>query len=244
MSERTPYIFSAVIVILAAVAFYWLDSYGRNSRVYGRAGLLDDGRVEKIFVATPQEAYLFWKKKGVRGRAVVYVGEKWARFDPSQYNEPPLYRSYPLKLYNLAQEQERSHLSAENFLYFAALDGVARQINGVLAEPGFSEISAQAQMAKNVRFDKEAIFLTHQGFPRTFSTARHFRAASEPALLYVGAEYFRENEPDELYRQLLRSGLITDFVILCTQAGAGSVSAAERAKLERFAGLIGMKGRP
>lgn len=241
MSGRTLHIFSAVIVLLAAVTLYALDSYGRNARVYGVAGRLDDPRVEKVVTATPQEAYQLWKKRRFKGRNVVFVGDKWERIDTTQYNEAPVYRQYPLKLYNLANKQEREYLAANNFLYFADQNGIARKITVVLSTTGFSQLVDQAPQAKNVKFSDGEIFMTHHGFPRTFTTGEYFHADREPALLYVSAAYFRENEPEELFRQLGRAGLTTDCVVLCTMAGDATVSAAERAKLERFTGLVSMK---
>lgn len=243
MKRRTPYYLSAAILLLALLSCWVLDSYGRSVRVFGRAGRLNDPAVAKVVVASPQDACLYWKERGYRGRQVVFVGDRWARFDPSQYNEAPLYRGYPLKLYNLAEKQTREDLDAENFLYIAELNGITREITAILSPGGFAELAAAARTARNVRFGPHGIFLTHQGFPRTFTTAAKFRAGPEPVLLYVGATAFRELEPTELYRRLLQSGLTTDCIVLCLMEGDPAVSPAERTKLARFAQLLGAGGR-
>ncbi|MBT1074220.1 hypothetical protein [Geobacter grbiciae] len=243
MNGRTPFYYSAVIVLLAVVVVGGLDRHGRSARIFGTAGALGDPRVEIALTATPQEAFRLWKQRGYKGRTVVFIGEQWKRIDPSQYFEAPLYRQYPLKLYNLAEKQEREYLSADNILYFADLSGIARQITAVLGKTGFSQLAVQAPQARNVKFRDGEIFMTHHGFPRTFTTAEHFRAGREPVLLYVNADYFRADEPEILLRQLMQSGLTTDCVILCSQTGDTSVSATERTKLERFAGLMRMQGR-
>ncbi|BDV44329.1 hypothetical protein GURASL_32520 [Geotalea uraniireducens] len=244
MKRRTPYLFSAAILLLAFLSCWALDSYGRSARVYNRAGRLNDPAVARVVVTSPQEACLFWKERGYRGRRLVFIGDRWARFDPSQYNEAPLYRGYPFKLYNLAAKQTREDLDAENFLYIAALNGIVREITAILSPNGFAELAAEARAARNVRFGRHGIFLSHQGFPRTFTTASRFQAGTEPVLLYVSAASFRERDPDELYRRLLQSGLTTDCIVLCLQDGDPAVSPAERAKLARFAELLGAGAKP
>src|SRR6185369_13141466 len=83
-------------------------------------------------------------------------------------------------------------------------------------------------------------YITRQGFPRWFTTGSKFDGTGEPALLYIGASYFRNTEPEDLYRQLSSSGLQTDCIILCDEKEKHTVTPIEIAKLKRFARLIGI----
>lgn len=242
MHGRLSLLISAAIVLLALAAGIGLDRYGRSARFFGAAGAPTDPRVEKIVTATPQEAYLHWKKRGFRGRRIVCVSDSWKRVDTTRYYQPPLGRQYPLQLYNLAEKQEAEFLSADNILYFADLGGIARQIVALLGTAGFSQLAGEAHQAKNVLFRDGEISMTHHGFPRTFTTVENFRADREPVLLLVNADYFRTGDPEILARRLAQSGLVTDSIVLCAQVTDPSVPATARAGLERFAVLLGMGG--
>lgn len=229
------------MVIFAVAVAFGLDAHGRRARVGGAAGSPGAPEAGTVLVKTPLDAYRIWKERGYRGRIVLYVGERWARIDPNEYNIPPVYRPYPLPLYNLPREREREFLNDDNFLFMAALNGIARRVDAVLAPSGFAEIDAQARKARNVSFGDGRIFLTHNGFPRMFATVATVRSPGEPVLLYVGASYFREGNAPSLVQALNGIGLRTDLVILCAEENDPSLPPAARLELLRFADLAGLE---
>lgn len=229
-------------MVIFAVAVAWgLDLHGRRARVGGVAGSLGAPEAGTLLVKTPLDAYRLWTERGYRGRIILYVGERWARIDPNEYNIPPVYRPYPLPLYNLPREREREFLGDDNFLFMAALNGIARRIDAVLAPSGFAGISAQARQARNVAMEEGHLFLTHNGFSRNFYTAATFRPPAEPVLLYVGASHFKEGDPDSLARALTSTGLRSDLVILCAEENDPSIPPKAREALLRFADLAALR---
>lgn len=240
-STRNQIILSATIVLLAVVVAWGLDAYGRRTRTYGADGPLGTPGASAVLIGTPMDAYRLWKERGYRGRVILYVGERWAKLDPNEYNIPPLYRPYPLPLYNLPREREREFLNDGNFLFMAALNGIARRVDAVLTPAGFAEIDIQARQARNATFDDGRTLLTHNGFPRVFSTAATVRSPGEPVLLYVGASYFRAGDAARLVQALNGIGLRADLVILCEEENDASLPSAARMELLRFAELAGLK---
>jgi len=222
------------------LVLFALDQYGAASRVYGAAGPLRAPQAEKHFVDSPQESYRFWKSRGLKGRIIVYVADQWKRIDLKQYEDVPLYRPYPLRLFNPSVEKERKFLDDDNFLYMASITGLARQVTAVLSESGYEGITRQAEQAKDVSMRRGETRLPHYGFPRLFTTAAWLRAPGEPVILFVSASYFRNNEPEALFRTLAASGIIADYVEFCRERQDVSVSDREREKLVRFAQLMDM----
>lgn len=245
-STRSLFIISAAIVLLAVAVAWGLDVHGQRARTYGAAGPMGSPEAAAVLVGTPRDAYRLWKDRGYRGRVILYVGDRWARIDPNEYNIPPIYRPYPLPLYNLPREREREFLNDGNFLFMAALNGFVRRVDAVLTPSGFAEIDAQARKARNVSFGDGRIFLTHNGFPRMFATVATVRSPGEPVLLYVGASYFREGDAASLVQALNGIGLRTDLVILCAEETDSSLPPTARMELLRFADLAGLKraGQP
>lgn len=238
---RTLVLLCAAIVIFSVVVAGALDLHGRRARVYGAAGPLGTPEAGALLVKTPLDAYRIWKERGYRGRIILYVGESWARLDPREYNIPPVYRPYPLPLYNLPREREREFLDNDNFLFMASLNGIARRIDALLAPSGFAGISAQAQLSRNVSMEKGHVFQTHDGFPRNFYTSATFRPPVEPVLLYVGASHFKEEAPERLAKTLISAGLRSDLVILCAEENDPSIPPKARQALLRFADLAALK---
>jgi hypothetical protein len=243
LSRRSAIITSAAIFLVAVATFAALDYYGHRVRVYGTVGLIDSPQVAKMIVTTPHEAYLAWKQRGFRGRTVVFVAAKWEKLDVSDFGDTPLAaRAYPLNLYKVAAYEEQRGVTSANFLYVAALNGIARRIIAILHQSGFDERLKVARSAKEKKISEYEIYLPHQGLPRWFTTGAHFRGAQEPALLYVSASYFRTVEPEELYRWLKASGLMTDSIILCKEEEDSGITGAELDRLYQFSRLIGMRG--
>jgi hypothetical protein len=231
---------SVIIVVLTAVAITGIDRFGRNSRVLGRSGTIQAHNIDKIKIDNPMDAYGIWKQAGYRGRTIVYVADRWESFDPGELIPAQMFRAYPLQLYNTAKLIEDNHLTGVTFLYVAALNRICRRIVAIMPENEVGRMKEAARGAKDARASDKGVFVSRQGYPRWFVTAANFNGAGEPALLYIGASYFRTAEPEDLYRQLSSSGLQTDCVILCNETGKDSVTPKEIAKLDRFARLIGI----
>ena len=240
LTTRRSGITCLIILVLAAAAVVGLDSFGKGSRVYGTSGTLQDKKVVKKLVDDPVGAYRVWKGGGFRGRTVVFLADRWESFDPGELIPGRMYRAYPLELYNTARLLEEEHLDATTFLYVASMNKVIRKIVAVVPESEVDRMKQLAPKVKDSRVSRDGVFLSRQGFPRWYTTAANFAGDSEPALLYVGASYFRSAEPEELYRRLSSAGLRTDCVVLCYERGKTTVTPNETAKLERFAGLLGM----
>jgi len=231
---------TVAIVLALALTVTLLDRYGRDARVFARVGNIDDRSVARYLVATPRDAYAIWKGMGVKGRTILFISDAWERLDVSNVGDIPLSRAYPLKLYHIPTEMETKGLNDSNFLYVAALNGIARGIVAILSPEGFRQMTEMARQANNKRITPTEVYLTHQGFPRWFTTAEHFKGPGEPLLVYVSATYFRNAEPELLLQQLRASGITTDCIVLCEVAGNDRVTALERERLLRFARLIGV----
>jgi len=229
-----------VIVVLTAVAIFGIDRFGKNSRVFGRAGTILALGIDKKLVDNPADAYRIWKQAGYLGRTVVYVSDRWESFDPGELIPVQMFRAYPLQLYNTAKLFEDDYLNGVTFLYVASLNKIVRKIVAIVPESEVGRMKEAARMVKNSHVSDKGVYITRQGFPRWFTTGARFDGAGEPALLYIGASYFRHAEPEDLYRQLSSSGLQTDCVILCAEKGKDTVTPIEIAKLNRFARLIGI----
>lgn len=241
MSSRNCIILSLALVLCAAGALFLLDWYGRNARIYGVTGGIDTPGVEKRLVESPLEAYRFWRSRGFRGRTILFVADKWERLDRDDVLvDPPPSRTYPLKLFKIADHMERDRLNERNFLFVAAVNGITRRIVAILSPGGFDEMKEMARTARNSRIARGEIYMTHQGFPRWYTTADAFKGEQEPVLLYVDASYFRDIEPEELFRYLTAAKLRTDSVILCRGRKSDRSTEQESGRLVRFARLLGI----
>jgi hypothetical protein len=145
-----------------------------------------------------------------------------------------------LQLYNTAKLLEDEHLTGVTLLYVASMNKIIRRIVAIMPEAEVGRLAVAARTAKDYRVSEKEVFVSRQAFPRWYSTGANFGGIAEPVLLYVGASYFKHAGPEELYRQLVKVGLQTDCVILCSEKGKESVTAAEIAKLNVFARLIGI----
>lgn len=231
---------TVAIALALALTVTLLDRYGRAARVFARVGGIDDRSVARHLVATPRDAYGIWKEMGLKGRTILFISDAWERLDVSNVGDIPLSRAYPLKLYHIPTVMEEKGLNDSNFLYVAALNGIAREIVAILSPEGFRQMTEMARQANNKRITPTEVYLTHQGFPRWFTTGEHFRGPGEPLLVYVSASYFKNAEPELLLQQLRASGIRTDCIVLCEVAENDRVTALEREKLHRFARLLGM----
>jgi len=229
-----------VVALLTAAAITAINRYGKYSRVFGPAGTIQSRIFVKKRVDVPREAYRIWKAAGYRGRAIVFVSDRWESFDPDELIPAQMFRAYPLQLYNTARLFEDDFLNDATFLYVASLNGIVRKIVAIVPESEVGRMREAARKVKNSRVSDKGVYITRLGFPRWFTTAARFDGAAEPVLLYVGASYFRTAEPDELYHRLAASGLRTDCVILCNETGNASVTPLEIARLSRFAQLMGV----
>ena len=227
-----------LILVLAVVSCFGLDRYGKSSRRSGPAWRVGRDAVTPLVVASPEAAYRAWKAGGYRGRTVLYLADGWDRFDPNQFNEPESHLAYPIKTYRIADRIESRFLEARTFLFLATLQGIARRIVAVVSPENFVQASQAALLSKNARVTDTTVYVTHQGFPRWFTTLGGLPAQSEPVLLYVAASAFRSYRPQEVLEALRRQGVQSDAVILCSLAGDSGVSPAERLDLAEFAGLL------
>jgi hypothetical protein len=240
LTTRRSMIVCLVIVLLTATAIYRLDRFGRSSRVFGRTGTMQARHIVQKRVDNPDDAYRIWREAGYRGRTIVFVSDRWESFDPGELIPTQMYRAYPLQLYNTAKLFEDDYLNGVTFLYVASLNKIVRKIVAIVPESEVGRMKEVARRVKNSQVSDRGVYITRQGFPRWFTTGAKFDGTGEPALLYIGASYFRNAEPEDLYRQLSSSGLQTDCVILCDEKGKADVTAIEIARLTRFARLIGI----
>src|SRR6185369_15888559 len=123
-------------------------------------------------------------------------------FDPGDLIPVQMFRAYPLQLYNTARLIEDNQLTDVTFLYVASLNKICRRIVAILPESEVGRMKELAIKSKDARVGDKGIFASRQGYPRWFTTAAGFSGIGEPALLYIGASYFKNAEPEELFRQL------------------------------------------
>jgi hypothetical protein len=228
-----------IIVVLTAATIFCIDRFGKSSRVFGRIGYFHSRDIDKKQVENPKEAYGIWQQAGYRGRTIVYISDRWESFDPGELIPTQMFRAYPLQLYNTAKLVEDNYLTGVTFLYVASLNKICRRIVAILPEHEIVRMKETARSSKDVRVSDKGVFVSRQGYPRWFTTGAGFSGVGEPVLLYIGASYFKNIEPGVLYNQLSSSGLKTDSVILCNEAGKDTVTPLETAKLKRFARLMG-----
>ena len=124
-------------------------------------------------------------------------------------------------------------------VYYANLNRIVRRALVILPEHELSSVSERARTSKEYRTDAGGLYYPYQGFSRWFTTGAGLQAQAEPVLLYVSASYFRYGDPEQLYHELVRSGLATDCMILCRASGDGTVTDGERKKLALFGELAG-----
>lgn len=234
---------TGLTVGLCLLSLAGLERYATGSRVQGHGSPLHDPQLEAILTDRPTEVYQAWKERGVRGRVITYVGASWRRIEIGDYQKIPLYRPYPLRLFQPAATQEGEFLNDGNFLYMAALSGVARKLTLLLGDRGFAEVSAMAETAKDVSHPDGNLRFPYYAYPRLFATAATFRAADEAVLLCVSASYFRDASAEGLLRTLVSAGLRTDFLALCLERDEATVSDRQRRELLAFAKLLGREAQ-
>lgn len=244
LTPRRSMMTALIVLLLSAGALFAVDRFGTGSRTAGRSGALAEPGGVRRTVEDPTEAYRLWKQMGYRGRHLVFVADRWESFDPGELIPERMYRAYPLQLYNTARLLEEQSLNGVTFLYVASMNGIVRKISAVVPEAELARMREQVPRVKDSRAEAAGVFLSRQGFPRWYTTGERFRADREPALVYVGASYFRSVQPEELLRQLTRAGLRTDCLVLCRETGREGVAAAQRERLERFARLVGAVPAP
>jgi len=240
LTTRRSVIACLIIAVLAVAALLGVDRFGRESRVLGLYGTIQEPQGIRKIVDQPVDAYRIWKEAGFRGRTLVFVSGNWETFDPGALVPPRMFRAYPLQLFNTAKFFEDEQLNGTTFLYVASLSKVVRRIVAVLPEAEVARMKQMVGKVKDSRANDKGVYLSRQGFPRWFTTAANVASVKEPALLFVGASYFKSVGPEELYRQLRSSGLRSDCVILCKETGKAGVTPEEVAKLVQFAQLIGI----
>ncbi len=240
MKIRSSIITSLIIVILTVIALLGLDRYGNSSRVIGPVGTLQSSNIVKKQVEEPKEAYRIWREAGYRGRTIVFVADRWESFDPGELIPAQMFRAYPLQLYNTAKLLEDEYLNGTTFLYVASLNKVIRKIVAIMPDSEVKRLGAMARKTKDFKVSDKGVYVTRQGFPRWYTTGANFADVGEPVLLYVGASYFKNAEPEDLFRHITKSGLSTDCVILSNEKGKDTVTPREVAKLNAFAQLVGV----
>jgi hypothetical protein len=229
-----------LIAVLSGGSIFWLYRLGKNSRVIGHAGTIQANDSVKQMVDSPRDAYQIWKGAGYRGRTIVFVADRWESFDPGELIPAQMFRTYPLQLFNTAKLLEEEHLNGITFLYVASLNKICRRIVAIVPEKEFGRMKEMSRASKDRKISDREVYVSRQGFPRWFATGASFAGVGEPALLYIGASYFKNAEPEELFRQLSASGLLTDCIILCNEKGKDGVTPHETAKMARFGRLIGI----
>jgi len=244
LTTRNCFIVGALFILISLVALVAIDRFGKNSRVIGSTGIIHAQNVYRKQVDNPKDAYRIWREAGYRGRTVVFIADRWESFDPGELIPAQMFRAYPLQLYNTAKRLEDDYLNGTTFLYVASMNKICRRIVAILPVSEVDRIGKMASKSKDYRVSNKGVYVSRQGFPRWYMTGDKFAGVDEPALLYVGASYFKYAEPEELYRQLRASGLQTDCVILCNEEGKDSVTPKEVAKLNKFAQLIGNYAAP
>ena len=226
--------------MLAVAALFLLDRNCRYARVYRSIGAIDSPGVERYLVDSSMDAYRIWRSDGFRGRTILFVANRWERLDKDDIQmDPPMSRRYPLQLYKIADLLEQTRLNERNFLFVAAVNGITRRIVAILPQQGFNEMKETALSAKNSRIGTGEIYVTHQGFPRWYTTGTAFKGEQEPVLLYISASYFRDAQPEDLFRQLMAAKLRSDCIILCRCKGDDRITKQETDRLGRFANLLG-----
>jgi hypothetical protein len=226
--------------MLTAGAIALIDRYGKSCRIIGPTGTVQVQNIDKRLVDSPLEAYQIWKQAGYQGRTIVFVSGRWESFSPGELIPVQMFRSYPLQLFNTAKLLEDEHLNGVTFLYVASFNKIIRKIVSIVPEGEFVRMKGVARVAKDHMVSNKQVYVSREGYPRWFTTGENFAGGGEPALVYIGASYFKTAEPEDLYRQLVSSGLQSDCVILCNETGKESVTSEEIAKLNKFARLIGI----
>lgn len=234
--EQKIYPFSIGIILLSIIVLFSIEGYGRRSRVTGQSCFLNGPKLIKVPVDYPEEAYKLWKKKGFKGRIVVSLSRR-LNFVLPEETLIPARMSFPIKVFNLSNVVE-GNLKAENFLFVSMETGVVREIIHIMPETVFSEKLEYAGKEKGVSITNERIAIPFFGSPRVIATMPFLKPPDEPVLLYVNASFFRDYEPEELLRNLLRIGLKTDFAVLCKSFDDKDVTDRERERLKTFENLL------
>lgn len=232
--EFLAYFFCSFCLLTATIV--GLAFWGKMARSVGPAGAVGRANVEVISVERPEEAFLAWSKRGYRGRVVVTFS-RWLNFlETGETSLIPGTSPFPVQVGNLSRMAEKE-LAKENFLYVAMKSGIARELVQAVPE---SEMAAkiEAAAAEGVAPRHGRLKLPAMGSPRTITSPHFFLPPREPVLLYVNASFFREMEPAELLRLLVRSGVATDCVVLASSADDPEVGAGEKKRLVEFKELL------
>ncbi len=231
---------SALVLFSSLLLMSALDSYGKSRRVTGPHGRVDSTVVRKQLISNSVDAYRIWKDAGYRGRTVLFVTDSWESFKPHLPESEPVSRPYPLSLFNLAQLNEQSYLDDRTFPYVASLNGILRSMVALRSAADYERLIDKAAKAKDYSMTGTSLYYPFEGLPRTFTVSVDNISTKEPLLMFVGASYFKEAEPDALYKGINSSGIQADSILLCKESGNEKVTDAELRKLDRFAVLIGM----
>lgn len=237
MTHRNGFLWYAFLCLcLLAATVVFLAVWGRSARAIGPASTVGQGKTELVSVARPEEAFQVWQRLGYRGRVVVTFS-RWLNFlETGETRLIPATSPFPLQVGNLSRMAERE-LAKENFLYIAMKSGIARELIQVVPESEMAVKNAAAA-AEGVAPRNGMLKLPVLGSPRTITSPRFFLPPREPALLYVNASFFRDVEPVELFRLLVRSRVATDCVVLALSTDDREVSSRERERLMAFKGLL------
>lgn len=236
----TALFFSAVLIILSPVILLSVERYGRDSRSAGISYSLADPALDRATIDYPEEAYTLWKQRGFKGRVIISFSRRlnFVRLEADALI-PPM--SFPLQVFNLSNAAE-GNLRPDNFLYIAMETGIARKIVHIVHESVLQEKIENARGSEGVTVGENRIQAPHVGSPRTIALMSSLRPFDEPVLVYVNASVFRDYDPEEFLRQLLKSGLYTDLMVLCRSYDDSEVTEKEREKLRIFEALLGGSG--
>jgi hypothetical protein len=229
---------SAVALLVCAFVLRGLGERGIASRIHGEpfrpATLARDVRVVRV-VRNARELHAHYVQHGGRGRVLVNVS-RYLHFQEPAIDEITSSR-FPLRLFDLVQAYE-GNVGVTSHLWVAMRRGLAREIRHVVPPATFVEkrAAARADGTDVVSIGDHAIVLHHWGSRRIISDA--VPSLAEPAILVVDASYFEAADPDQLLREIERSGLAADVVALCFADDNPEVGPRGREGLARFASLL------
>ena len=227
----------ALVAVAAALAgaVAAVDFIGKSSRIAGPGHPVRAG-APVVTVASAEEAFRLWKRRGLHGRIVVSLSSRLYFVEPevelsSLFDEAG-------RVVDPAEVAERS-LGPMNFLWMALERGIARELRHVLPEPVFAEKAASILGDPLVEEGHDAIRAPYLGSPRLLTTLGGLGATSEPVLLFVSASFFANRSAPDVARRLESLGLRTDLVVLCRSLDDPEVTPLQRASLEQLAVLLG-----
>lgn len=222
MASR-QFLYSIIIIVLLSMGIIFLDRFGKSSRIMDNGHLLGTSGIRKYSVNNPEEAYHLWKQRGFKGRTVVSLSEELSSAMP----RVDIKADYPLNVYNISNSFE-TKLDWIYFLSVSMETGIAREIIYVVPEQVFSEMLERSGIKAG---EAARINIPLFGSPRTITPVSFFRPTDEPVLLFVCPSIFKKYGPENLMKQLVESGMKTDYVILCLTCDNNAVTKEE---IERF----------